>query len=209
MIPSVKKEFIRLRFHFLATILTLVLTLNLFNRFVAWVETRPGSVLQDPILAMLTPRDFTVPVFIIIYGAIPLILFVLRNNPLQLLKLFQSYIAMIWIRTLAMYALPLDPPTGMILLRDPVVEMVGDAGRMLTRDLFFSGHTATVFLFAAFMPTWKGKAALGFATAALMFMLAAQHVHYTVDLVAAPFFTYGAVMIVNRLHALRTRGVLK
>lgn len=193
-------EFKRLKFDYLVTLGFLALTLHCFNQFVAWVETRPGVILDDRILAMIRPMDFTAPVFILIYGSLPLTLYLLRKDPLQLLKLLQSYTLMIAIRTLAMYSLPLDPPVGMILLRDPVVELAGDAGRMLTRDLFFSGHTATVFLFTLFMPTRGLKIAMGVATGVLVLMLLAQHVHYTVDLIAAPFFTYGAVGIVNGFH---------
>jgi len=44
-----------------------------------------------------------------------------------------------------MYSAPLDAPERLILLNDPFVQFIG-SGEALTKDLFFSGHTATLFL---------------------------------------------------------------
>ena len=52
---------------------------------------------------------------------------------------------MVVVRMCAMYMLPLDPPVNMIILNDPLVEFFG-TGQTLTKDLFFSGHTATLFI---------------------------------------------------------------
>ena len=44
-----------------------------------------------------------------------------------------------------MYSLPFNPPPEMIPLNDPFVQFFG-SGKLLTKDFFFSGHTATLFL---------------------------------------------------------------
>ena len=116
-----------------------------------------------------------------------------------LLICVQSYIIMIWIRTLMMYLTPLDPPLMMITLRDPVVELFGSS-RVLTKDLFFSGHTAALFLFA--FSSKKTEFRLAFFGAALLVgqCVMLQHVHYSLDVAAAPVFAYVAYAIVRALH---------
>jgi hypothetical protein len=74
------------------------------------------------------------------------------------------------------------------------VEAFGDH-RTLTRDLFFSGHTATLFVLSLAMPTARLRG-VGFAvTAFIAAGVLAQHAHYTVDVVAAPFFAYASYRI--------------
>jgi membrane-associated phospholipid phosphatase len=133
--------------------------------------------------------------FLIIYAGIIAGLAILVQNPRRLLLVFQGYALMALFRMAAMYLTPLDPPPGIIELRDPFVEFFG-GGRTLTRDLFFSGHTSTMFLlFLAIPGRWMR---IGYACATFLVGLCVvlQHVHYTVDVVAAPFFAYGAYAIV-------------
>jgi membrane-associated phospholipid phosphatase len=79
----------------------------------------------------------------------------------------------------------------MVALKDPFVEAFGEQ-RTLTRDLFFSGHTATLLVVALSAPTpWMRRAAF-VATALVAAGVLVQHAHYTVDVVAAPFFAYAA-----------------
>ena len=59
-----------------------------------------------------------------------------------------------------MWATPLDPPPGMIVLEDPLVQLFGGASRPLTRDLFFSGHTSTMFLLFLAVPGAGGQGLL-------------------------------------------------
>jgi membrane-associated phospholipid phosphatase len=105
----------------------------------------------------------------------------------------------------AMYLAPLEPPPGIIELRDPFVEFFG-GGRTLTRDLFFSGHTSTLFLLFLLIPGKALRAAFASATLLVGLCVVLQHVHYTVDVIAAPFFAYGAFSIV--VGICKRRGIL-
>jgi hypothetical protein len=88
----------------------------------------------------------------------------------------------------------------MIPLSDPFAEYF-TAGSVMTKDLFFSGHTATLFFL--FLITEKKILRYIFlcATMAVAILVLAQHVHYTIDVFAAPFFTYGAykaILLIRR-----------
>jgi membrane-associated phospholipid phosphatase len=65
----------------------------------------------------------------------------------------------------------------------------------MTKDLFFSGHTATVFLLFLNSQTKLWKNVFLTLTILVGFCVLIQHVHYTVDVIAAPFFGYGAFVI--------------
>ena len=164
----------------------LPLTLLVFRMFLDTIEVRKGIVLPDPFLPLLAPVDLTWIIFGLIYGGLALAIVVLASHPRPFLRLVAAYVILTLIRMICMYAIPLDPPPGMIALADPFVELFGSSGRTLTRDLFFSGHTATLFLLALGMPASRWKAALYCFTAVVALCVLWQHVHYTIDVVVAP-----------------------
>jgi hypothetical protein len=170
----------------------LVAALSALAFVVKRVETRPGAVLPDPVLALLAPRDVTWPVFALIYVGILLAVFGLVRMPVRLLLGVQGYVAMAVLRMIVMWATPLDPPPGMIVLEDPLVQVMGGAAQPLTRDLFFSGHTSTMFLLFLAVPGRAAKAFFLACTASVAFLVLVQHVHYAVDVLAAPPFAYAA-----------------
>ena len=168
-------------------------------RFVRWVETRPGATLPDPVLAFLVPRDVTWLTFSLIYAGILSGVALLLRRPRDLLTALQAYAVMVAFRIAVMWATPLDPPPGMIALQDPFVERLG-TGQLLTRDLFFSGHTSTMFLLFLAAP---GRLARGFFLACTILVggcVLWQQVHYAVDVMAAPFFAYAAWRVAARLR---------
>ncbi len=57
----------------------------------------------------------------------------------------QAYGLMVVFRIIAMYLTPFEAPEKLLLLNDPFVQLFGK-GDVLTKDLFFSGHTGTLFL---------------------------------------------------------------
>jgi hypothetical protein len=181
------------------TVVFLVTVLSLFSRFVNWVEWRQGVSLNDPVLAMLTPSDVTWLTFTLIYLGLIAAINALLIFPDRLILGMQAYTLMMVIRAAAMFVIPLDPPKDMIPLADPLVEIIG-TGQLLTRDLFFSGHTATMFILFLCVPQRTLKVMLLSGTVLLAVCLLGQHVHYTVDVITAPFFAYGAYRIVLLLH---------
>ncbi len=104
---------------------------------------------------------------------------------------------MVLFRIAAMWATPLEAPPGTIPLLDPLVRLFGP-GKLLTKDLFFSGHTSTLFLLALTVPGRGWKALFLVCTAAVGISVLVQHVHYTVDVLAAPFFAYASARLAAR-----------
>lgn len=185
-----------------ASLVALVVVVNLFATFLGYVEARPGAVLDDPVLRVLPPLDVTWVTFSLIYASVLIAVWHLGHRPDRLLLAFHSYIIMVLARMVAMHLLPLDPPADMIPLKDPFVEsLVGD-GDILTKDLFFSGHTSTMFLLALTASTVRMRLIFLVATLAVGYCVIRQHVHYSVDVFAAPFFAYGAYRVVSLLHDL-------
>jgi hypothetical protein len=180
------------RWRLLLTVPTLVATLFALAALVKWVERRPGAILPDPVLAWLAPRDVTWPVFTLIYAGILLAVFLLARSPVRLVIGVQAYVVMALLRIVVMWATPLDPPPGMIILEDPLVQVFGGASQALTRDLFFSGHTSTMFLLFLAVPGRPARAYFLASTLAVACLVLVQHVHYAVDVLAAPAFAYAA-----------------
>jgi hypothetical protein len=187
------------RLQLLLTVAILGILLLSYTHFLDWVELRPGVVLDDPLLASFQARKVTWIVFALIYGALVLGLGTLSARPAALLVALQSYSVVVAIRMAVMYVVPLDPPLGMIQLKDPFVQLF-DTGVVLTKDLFFSGHVATVFLL--FLTAQHRLLRLGFllATVVVGAGLIWQHVHYTIDVLTAPFITFGCYRFVLMAH---------
>ncbi|HVO50189.1 MAG TPA: phosphatase PAP2-related protein [Thermoanaerobaculia bacterium] len=137
------------------------------------------------------PRDLTWPTFSLIYLGLVLGVARLAKEPRALVLALEAYVVMAALRIAAMAVTPLEAPPGMIPLHDPLVRLFGPA-RLLTKDLFFSGHTSTLFLLALAVPGPRCKAFFFASTAAVAFCVLAQHVHYAIDVLAAPFFAYAS-----------------
>lgn len=182
------------------TLAGLVAVLTVMSHFLAWVELRPGVVLDDPLLALIPSRDLSWLTFGLIYLGLLSGVGVLLPHPRRLVMGMQAYAVMVLLRMLVMSVTPLDPPVGMIALRDPLVQSVS-IGEPLTRDLFFSGHTSTMFLLALLAPSRATKVFFGVCTALVAVLVLWQHVHYTVDVLVAPLFAYLARELVLALHA--------
>ncbi len=185
---------------FVATIFLLIIILTALANFLNFVETRDGVTLNDPLLNLFEPVDLTWLTFALIYVSLFLAVFFFIKKPALLVTALQSYILLIVFRIIAMYLLPLDPPDGMIKLSDPLVELFG-TGQLLTKDLFFSGHTATLFLL--FLLAEKKPLKSFFLTSTIIVAVSVllQHVHYSIDVFSAPFFAYCSFMIVKNIRS--------
>lgn len=187
------------RLQFIASLVVLVLSLHAFTRFLLWVESRDGVALNDPILRLIEPRDFTWLTFGVIYVAVVVAVLYLLKRPHDLLLAIQSYTLMVLVRTVMMFLVPLNPSEGLIVLEDPFVQFAGD-GSAPTKDLFFSGHTATLFLLFLIIQQRALKATYLLFTVLVAVFVVWQHVHYVVDIAVAPFVAYGcyrAVLVVQ------------
>ena len=180
----------RFRISLLVTLVVLFTVLQVIIRVMDFMETQPGARIDDPILALLPPTDMTWPLTFLIYSNLMLLLWGNRNHPKELLMAMQTYSLMIFARTVTLYTFPLEAPEGIIPLADPLVQWKSEYSIVHTKDLFFSGHTATVFMcFLTTVSRWMRVWFL-IATVLVGFFVLLQHVHYTIDVLAAPFVSY-------------------
>ena len=188
----------KFRIEFFVTLLLLILFLVLLANFLNYVEARKGIVLNDPVLNLFEPVDLTWLTFSLIYVSLFIAIIFLIKNPSKLIIAFQGYIILTLVRIAVMYLVPLNPPAGMISLNDPFVEYFG-TGQLLTKDLFFSGHTATIFLFYLVSEKKLLKIVFLISTIIVGISVLLQHVHYAIDVVAAPFFALGAYRLAFKI----------
>ncbi len=177
------------------TTILFILSSALLTSFLTYNETRSGFTLYDPILNKIPSTDLTIFIFVLIYISVLLGLIILIKSPRQFLFAFQIYSLVLLVRLCMMYLLPLNPPTGIIPLKDPFVELFG-TGETLLRDLFFSGHTATLFLFFLVVEKKLFKIIFLLCTVSVVTALLFQHVHYTIDIITAPLVVYASYRMV-------------
>ncbi len=186
------------RLRLAVTLAALAAVLAFLARFLDGVERRPGVVLPDPVLALLPPRDLTWLTFGLIYLGIFVGVARLATEPRRLVVTLEAYVVMVLLRIAAMGVTPLEAPPGMIPLHDPLVRLFGP-GKLLTKDLFFSGHTSTLFLLALAVRARGFRVLFLCCTAAVGVCVLVQHVHYTVDVLAAPLFAWASFRLALRL----------
>ncbi len=157
--------------------------------FYHWLQQRPGHVLPDPLLPLLPRRNVAPAIFTLMYGAsLACIGFVLRR-PALLLRGFWAYFLLQSVRMGVLWLVPLEPPLTALPLPDPFMDNVFHTqAAPITKDLFFSGHTATATLLALAVRGrwWRGS--LFAVAAAVGVLVLVQRVHYTYDVLAAPLF---------------------
>ena len=187
-----------LKLEFFTTVILLAAVLFSLTHFLNFVEARAGTSLPDPILNLYNPVNLTWLIFGLIYISLLLAVIILVRQPVKLMFALQVYILTVVFRIASMYVMPLNPPVTMIPLNDPFVQFFA-TGHLLTKDLFFSGHTATLFILFLAAEKKILKTIFLICTIAVGISVLLQHVHYTIDVLAAPFFTYTAYRIIIQL----------
>lgn len=177
----------RKRFIIVSVTLLLVIVFNPF--FFSHIQHRNGIELNDWLLNFIPKYDVSLPVFCILWSMIMLAACRAAQDPRFLIVFGWTYLLLLVSRFISISLVPLNLPKGLINLHDPIINFFY-GNQLITKDLFYSGHTATMFLIFLCMKNKYDKAFALFATVAVAVLLLVQHAHYTIDVVAAPFFTY-------------------
>lgn len=181
------------------TLIVLIVVLIILPPFLQFIEERPGFSFKDPLLILFNPLDVTWLTFGLIYAGLIFAIFNLSKKPQLLLLALKTYTLTVMFRMTAMYFLPLAPPGTMIVLHDPFIQFFA-SGEILTKDLFFSGHTSTMFILFLCVKSIKMKYTFLMGTLLVAACVLIQHVHYTVDVIAAPFFAYASFKLAQSLE---------
>ena len=181
----------RFRNKTIIALLLVTIILTLLPTFFAFIEKREGMVLQDYLLDVIPAMDVSIPTFIIIWSVVMLVLYRIYQNPRLFLVVAYGFILMCLARILTISLLPLNPPTGIITLQDPIANIAyGGNGIFITKDLFYSGHTGNMFLFFLCLEAKWDKIIALTASFLIGLLVLIQHIHYSIDVFAAFIFTY-------------------
>jgi hypothetical protein len=184
-----------------------VVTLSLFPFFFQAIEKRNGVLLHDPLLAWLHPHNVSLAIFVFIWAISLLGILRAAQNPNMFLTFVWAYWLLCILRTLMITLVPLDPPAGLVGLVDPISNFFYGE-KFVTKDLFFSGHTSTVFLLFLCLPGKVDKKLTLIATVVVGCLLLVQHVHYTLDVLGAPVFAWIAFWTARRVIVRPHEGAL-
>ena len=155
--------------------------------FFHYIEKRDGYIINDYILNHLPARNVSIPIFTLIWTMV--ILFIVRStkDPYLFLTYLYSFVLLCLCRMISISVVALNPPEGLIALVDPISNSFYGKS-FITKDLFFSGHTASQWLFFLCFRRKVEKTAALICTIAVGFFVLVQHVHYLIDVLAAPIF---------------------
>jgi hypothetical protein len=173
----------------ITVLVTIFIVASINPYFFSYIQHRNGIVLNDWLLNFIPQYDVSVPIFCILWSVILLAICRAVQDPRFLIVAGWTCLLLFVSRIISISLVPLNLPKGLIYLHDPITGFFYGK-QMVTKDLFYSGHTATMFLIYLCLKNKYDKIYALFATIAIAVLLLVQHVHYTIDVIAAPFFTY-------------------
>lgn len=171
-----------------------------FPIYFSHIQKREGQILKDYVLDYLPAHDVSTPIFAVIYGLLIYMLCRILTKPNLFLLFALTFVIETVFRMTTIYLFPLNQPQNLVILHDTFAELLiyGDT-EPITKDLFFSGHTATMVMIWLFVEKPLEKFIAAIATFLLASLLLIQHVHYTVDVLGAFFFTYLSYLIAKQI----------
>ncbi len=166
-----------------------VTLLSIFPVFYQHIEKRNGFHNNDILLDYLNSYDVSIPIFIVTWFIAILVIVRAIQSPSVFMTFLYGFIILNIVRCISISLIPFNPPPGLIPINDPISNIFY-GHTYVTKDLFFSGHTATQFL--AFLCLQKRRDRLYglLATVVMGILVLIQHVHYTIDVLSAPVFAY-------------------
>jgi membrane-associated phospholipid phosphatase len=183
---------------FVLAIVFLTFVIFLFNRFLDWNESREGIIFNDPFFVYFTGMDLSIYITTIIYSSIGFYVFYFRNEPVKLSRVAIGYAYIVLLRMVTIYFVPLYCDADAVKLEDPFLNNIVYPNNYVARDLFFSGHAAMMFML--FWGFSHGTLKLIYFISALLvsIMLVLQKVHFSIDVIAAPFFSWIALRLADK-----------
>ncbi len=179
-------------------LVALIISLACLPSFFQYVEQRDGKVIHDFILEMIPAKNVSIPIFAMLWSMSLLALIRGVQSPKFFLVLVYGLFLLFTSRMLTMSLVPLDAPPHLIPLIDPISNSFYGK-TFITKDLFYSGHTASQFLFFLCFRRKSDKLLALLCSIGVGVLVLVQHVHYTIDVIAAPVFTTICYLIAKKL----------
>ncbi|RZM28569.1 MAG: hypothetical protein EOO88_08430 [Pedobacter sp.] len=165
------------------------LTLFILPHFFVYIQGRDGFIVNDVVLNSIPALDVSPYIFLVLYPAIGFFIWQLIGNTEMCVTALWGYLFMCMARIATIFLIPLTEPASLVPMSDPFL-ILFYGSHAITKDLFFSGHTATLFLIGLCLENKVQKRIVFAGTAILGVLLLIQHIHYTMDVLAAPVFSY-------------------
>jgi hypothetical protein len=161
------------------------------------VQAKPGIHLNDPILDLLPVRDVSVIIFSILYSSLALSILSILGSPKRVMIAMKLYVVLSYLRMASTYLVSFEAPDHLILLTDPILNAWVYAGNVITKDLFFSGHTSTLVCCLMAVENRILKWFVGTGAVMISILL----LHYTIDIIAGWIICYLCYKIITSLPA--------
>jgi hypothetical protein len=165
-----------------------------------YIQNRVSISINDPILNFLPSLDVSFFIFNLMNVCALFTLFWLLMHPKYFAISIMTWAFVYTFRYIAMFLLNLDTPVGYVKLSDPMLDGIVYEGQVISKDLFFSGHTSYMFMMFLVVKNSILKRVNLIGTACVGFLLLVQHNHYFIDIIAAPFFTWLSFTIASTLY---------
>lgn len=174
--------------------------------FIHILLPKPGAPFHDPVLNFFTPKDWSMEIFVGIYLATVLSLAFNITKPYTILLGIQTYVVVNFMRLTSLYLFTLEAPDGIIPLSDPFLTKFAYGQPVFVKDLFFSGHISTLAILFFIEDRKYLKSFILLSMIFVAVLLAWQRVHYSIDMAAAPVFTWLVYRLFDKLNPTIIQG---
>lgn len=184
---------------FLIVTAALLISLAALPPFFQIIEARSGRHLADPVLNWLPAYDVSWGIVALLWCMIILSLVRAIQSPRFTIVVFLSYAFLYLSRFITISLLPLEPPADLVMLHDPLSNAFYGPKTFITKDLFYSGHTASQFILFFALNRRGDKIFALVCSIAIGVLVLVQHIHYTIDVIAAPVFAFFCYFVAKKL----------
>jgi len=177
--------------------------MHLFTQlYLPWNETRPGYPVNDVVLRYLPRFDCSKWITLVEFTVCFLTALdsFYYHHPSRYELLWLKFTCISYMKMITTFLLPLEPPTGLINLADPIVErLLLFHTKPLKKDLFFSGHTSMMVLCLLHVTNPHLVPVFTLAVLLMSVMLLHNHIHYSIDVFISLFVVFTIHTLMDRI----------